>query len=60
MLNKVLIGTIINFVLQMLNAFVPGLELPAGVAEGITVIIVFLSQYFTRETALTLAKLVLK
>ena len=60
MLNKVLIGTIVNAALQALRAFFPDLAIPPGVAEAITVFIVFLAQYFTQETALTVEKLVTK
>jgi hypothetical protein len=60
MLNKVLIGTIVNAILQALNIFVPGIELPDGLAEGLIVIIVFIAQFFTKETAMTVAKLVVK
>jgi hypothetical protein len=59
MLNKVLVGTIVNAILQGLKVFL-GVELPEGVAEGLIVLIVFLSQFFTKETAMTLAKLVTK
>ncbi len=60
MLNKVLIGTIVNAILQALHVFVPGVELPEGLAEGLIVIIVFISQFLTKETAMTASKLVLK
>jgi hypothetical protein len=60
MLNKVLIGTIVNFVLQILNHFFPGVVIPEGFSEILITLIVFLAQFFTKETAMTVAKLVLK
>lgn len=60
MLNKVLVGTIVNAILNAVRLFFPQVPLPEGLSEIIIVVIVALSQYFTRETAMSVAKLVLK
>jgi hypothetical protein len=60
MLNKVLIGTIVNAVLHALKLFFPEIPFPEGLSEALIIVIVFVSQFFTRETALSVGKLVLK
>jgi hypothetical protein len=60
MLNKVLIGTIVNAALHILNYFFPAVIFPEGLSEAIILIIVFASQFFTKESALSVGKLVLK
>jgi hypothetical protein len=60
MLNKVKLGILIGFVLQVARVFLPDIEVPEGLADAVVLIVVFVAQFFIRETSATVAGLSLK
>lgn len=60
MLNKLKIGMIIGIVLTALRQFLPDVDFPAGLEDAIILLIVFVAQFFVRETKATVDGLSLK
>ncbi len=60
MLNKVKIGMLVGILLSAVQFFLPELELPAGLAEAVTVVVAFVVAFFVKETDETVAGLTLK
>ena len=62
--RKVGLGAVIGFVLLALKTFAPnffpGLEFPEGLQDAIMLVIVFVSQFFVRETNATKARMIPK
>ena len=63
-LRKVAWGAIVGFIVLALRTFgpdlLPGLEIPEGLENAINLLIVFITQFFVRETPATVSRLVLK
>ena len=59
-LNKVKVGAIVAFILSVVKAFLPDLEIPEGLMDAIVLIAIFISQFFAKESAGTVARLKLK
>ncbi len=57
MLNKVKLGMMIGFALQAVRFFLPDLDVPEGLADAMVLVVVFVAQFFVRETPETVAKL---
>jgi len=57
MLNKVKIGALIGAVLLVLRMFLPEVDFPEGLQDAIMLIIVFVSQFFIKETPSTVNQL---
>ena len=57
MLNKVKIGAVIAVVLMVAKAFVPDLDIPEGLEDSLMLVIVFVAQFFIKETPTTVAGL---
>ena len=60
MLNKVKIGAVIAFVLMLAKTFLPDLDIPEGLEDAFVLVIVFVAQFFIKETPQTVAGLKLK
>lgn len=56
-LNKVKWGVVIAGVLSAVKMFLPDVEVPEGLQDAILLIILFLSQFFIKETRETLSHL---
>ena len=59
MLNKVKIGMLVGVVLTVVKAFLPDLDVPSGLEDAVILVIMFVTQFFVRETEETVKGLTL-
>jgi hypothetical protein len=60
MLNKVKIGMLIGVVLTIARAFLPNVDIPQGFEDAIMLAVIFVAQFFTKETRSTVDNLTLR
>lgn len=60
MLNKIRIGLIVGAILSALKFFLPEIDIAEGLQDAILLVIVFVTQFFVRETTASLESLSLK
>ena len=60
MLNKVKIGAIIALILMGVKTFLPEVDIPEGLQDAFLLVIVFVSQFFIKETPGTVDRLTLR
>jgi hypothetical protein len=60
MLNKIKIGGLVAGVLMLLRMLLPDVEIPEGFQDALMLIVVFVSQFFAKESEATVGKLKLK
>ena len=60
MLNKVRIGLVVGAILSALKFFLPEIDIAEGLQDAILLLIVFVTQFFVRETQASVARLTLK
>ncbi len=60
MLNKLKLGGLLAAVIMILRVFLPDIDYPEGLQDAIMLIVVFVAQFFTPESAGTVARLKLR
>lgn len=60
MLNKVKLGMLVGVVLTVMKAFLPDLSVPDGLEDAVILVVMFITQFFVRETQETVDGLTLK
>ena len=59
-LNKVKYGALVAVALTILRQLLPDVMIPEGLEDAIVLVIVFASQFFVKENAMTLSRLTVK
>ena len=60
MLNKVRIGLVVGAILSALKFFLPEIDIAEGLQGAILLVIVFVTQFFVKETRTSVAGLTMK